>query len=266
MTLEMEFVVVAICALFASGLTMFSGFGLGTLLLPVFALFLPVELAVAATALVHGANNVLKVGLLGKLADFKLVVHFGVPAILAAFGGVYVLKLLSGMPELWTYSLLGRQAVVTPLKLAMASLMTVFAVLELHPRFAKLTIDRRWLPLGGVLSGFFGGLSGHQGALRSAFLAKVGISPQAFVGTNAVIGLLVDLARISAYAGMLFGARLTDLARSREGALIAAGALAAFAGVILGKRVLHRLTMTTVQRITGGLLLLIALLLGLGAV
>ncbi|MBM4321839.1 MAG: hypothetical protein FJ125_18355 [Deltaproteobacteria bacterium] len=118
----MEFVFVAICALFASGLTMFSGFGLGTLLLPVFALFLPVELAVAATALVHGANNVLKAGLLGKLADFKLVVRFGVPAIVAAFGGVFVLKLLSGMPELWTYSLLGKQAIVTPLKLAMAVL------------------------------------------------------------------------------------------------------------------------------------------------
>lgn len=262
----MEYIVVAVAALLASGLTMFSGFGLGTLLLPVFALFLPVELAVAATALVHGANNVLKAALLGKLADSKIVLRFGVPAITAAIGGVYVLKLLSGMPELWTYQLLGRPAVVTPLKLAMAILMTAFAVLELHPRFAKLEIDRRWLPLGGVLSGFFGGLSGHQGALRSAFLAKVGISPQAFVGTNAVIGLLVDLVRISAYGALLFGARLADLATSREGALIAAGALAAFAGVILAKRLLHTITMATVQRLTGCLLLLIALLLGVGLI
>ena len=29
-----------------------------------------------------------------------------------------------------------------------------------------LEFDRRYLPLGGLLSGFFGGLSGHQGALR----------------------------------------------------------------------------------------------------
>lgn len=262
----MAFIVVAVAALLASGLTMFSGFGLGTLLLPVFVLFVPVDLAVAATALVHGANNVLKAVLLGKLADFKLVVHFGLPAIVAAFGGVYVLKLLSGMPEFWTYSLFGKQAIVTPLKLAMALLMVGFAVIELHPRFEKLEIDRRFLPLGGVLSGFFGGLSGHQGALRSAFLAKVGISPQAFVGTNAVIGLLVDLVRISAYATILFGAGLTEVARSREGALVAAGAVAAFAGVIVGKRVLHKITMATVQRITGVLLLLIAALLGLGVI
>ena len=144
-------------------------------------------------------------------------------------------------------------------------IVVAIAALELHPRFEKLEFDRRFLPLGGVLSGFFGGLSGHQGALRSAFLAKVGISPQAFVGTNAVIGLLVDLVRISAYGAILFGARLTDMAK-REGALVAAGALSAFAGVIVGKRLLHKITMATVQRITGGLLVLIAVLLGFGVV
>ena len=262
----MDFALVLVVSALASTLTMFSGFGLGTLLLPVFALFLPVELAVAATALVHGANNVLKAALLGRLADRGLVVRFGLPAILAAFAGVYVLKLLSGMPALATYPLFGTTAVVTPLKLTMAALMAGFAVVELHPRFRHLQIDRRYLPLGGVLSGFFGGLSGHQGALRSAFLAKVGISPQAFVGTNAVIGLLVDLVRISAYAAILFEARLAQLARSREGALILVGALAAFAGVLVGKRALHAITILTVQRMTGALLVLIALLLGLGAI
>ncbi|MDX9721069.1 MAG: sulfite exporter TauE/SafE family protein [Myxococcota bacterium] len=262
----MDLVIVAVSALLASGLTMFSGFGLGTLLLPVFALFMPVELAVAATALVHAANNVLKAALLGKLADFRIVLRFGVPAIVAAFAGVYVLTLLSHLPELVSYSLFGAAAVITPLKLAMAVLMTFFAVFELHPRFAKLEIERRWLPLGGVLSGFFGGLSGHQGALRSAFLAKVGISPQAFVGTNAVIGLLVDLVRIAAYGFLLFGSGLSALLRSHEGSLIAVGTLAAFAGVVLGKRVLHKITMQTVQRITGALLLLIAALLGSGLI
>ena len=43
-------------------------------------------------------------------------------------------------------------------------------------------------------------------------------------------------------------------------------ALAAFAGVIAGKRVLHKITMATVQRMTGVLLLLIAVLLGLGVI
>lgn len=262
----MDLFIVAAAALLASCLTMFSGLGLGTLLLPVFALFLPIEVAVATTALVHGANKVLKASLLGGMADLRLVLRFGLPAIVAAFGGVWVLRLLSDMPELWSYPPFGKEFVVTPLKLAMALLMAGFAAIELHPRWERLEIDRRYLPIGGLLSGFFGGLSGHQGALRSAFLSKVGISPRAFVGTNAVIGLLVDLVRITAYGAILFGTRLSDLARSREGMLIATGSLAAFAGVIIGRRVVHQITMTAVQRITGGLLLLIALLLGLGAI
>jgi hypothetical protein len=53
----MDLLIIGLAALLASGLTFFSGFGLGTILMPVFALFVPVPLAVAATAVVHFANN-----------------------------------------------------------------------------------------------------------------------------------------------------------------------------------------------------------------
>jgi len=56
------------------------------------------------------------------------------------------------------------------------------------------------------------------------------------------------------------------VARSREGALIAVIAMDTFAGVLVGERFLHKTTMATVQRITGGLLLLISELLRLGAI
>ena len=48
----------------------------------------------------------------------------------------------------------------------------------------------RWLPLGGALSGFLGGLSGHQGALRAVFLTPLGLTPTAFAATQAVLGEL----------------------------------------------------------------------------
>lgn len=54
----MEIIVIAIVAFFASGLTFFSGFGLGTLLLPAFALFFPIEIAISLTAIVHFLNNI----------------------------------------------------------------------------------------------------------------------------------------------------------------------------------------------------------------
>lgn len=262
----MEFLLVAAAAVVASALTMFSGFGLGTILMPVFALFFPVELAVAATAVVHCANNIFKAALLGKYADWKVVLRFGIPAVAAAVVGAALLSAFSAMPAMATYAVGRHIAVVTPLKMLMAALMIGFAVFELHPRFTTLKFDQSYLVAGGLLSGFFGGLSGHQGALRSAFLAKVDIDPKSFVGTNAVIGLAVDLARLSAYGAILFSDRLPAVLVSHAGMLVLTGIAAAFIGVLIGKFFLHKVTMKLVQTITGTLLILIAVLLGSGII
>jgi hypothetical protein len=64
----MEHVIVGTAAFLVATLSVFTGFGLGTVLLPVFAIFFSAGLAVGATALVHGAANVLKVALLGRHA------------------------------------------------------------------------------------------------------------------------------------------------------------------------------------------------------
>ena len=55
----MELILIGLAALFTSALTLFSGFGLGTILMPVFALFFPLPLAIAATAVVrpHGGAH-----------------------------------------------------------------------------------------------------------------------------------------------------------------------------------------------------------------
>lgn len=257
---------VAIAAAFAAGLTLYSGFGLGTLLLPVFALFFPVEVAVAATAVVHGANNVMKVSLVGRHADFGMVLRFGLPAIVAAVAGAALLGMMAVMEPLLEWRLGDRQATVTPVKLVLGALMLTFALFELLPRFRGLRFSRRHLVLGGLLSGFFGGLSGHQGALRAAFLAKAGLDTPAFVGTSAVIGLLVDLTRLMAYAALLLAAGSAGAFPPGVWSLVAVGCAAAFVGLLVGKRYLHKVTIGTIQTVTGSLLLAIGTLLALGLI
>jgi len=257
------YLTVSLAALLAAGLTMYSGFGLGTLLLPVFALFFPAEVAVVATALVHGANNVFKASLLGRYADRDVVLKFGLPAIAAAVLGAMALGWVAQSGSSISFQLEQTAIKITPIKLVIGLLMIGFALFELLPRFRSMAFARRYLPLGGLLSGFFGGLSGHQGALRSAFLAKTGLSTQGFVGTNALIGLLVDLTRISVYASLFIGAggQLGDFI---AWPLVITGALSAFAGVLLGKRYLNKVTMASVQSFVGVLLFGVGLALVFG--
>jgi hypothetical protein len=248
------YLAVAAAALIAAGLTMYSGFGLGTLMLPVFALFFPVEMAVVATAMVHGANNVFKISLLGRHADREVVLKFGLPAIAAAVLGALALGWFaqSGTRVVIT-STENMVFEITPVKLTIGLLMIGFALFELIPRFRRLEFDRRYLPLGGLLSGFFGGLSGHQGALRSAFLAKSGLTSERFVGSNAVIGFLVDLTRVSVYVA-LFAYAGGSADEFNAWPLVITGAVSAFCGVLIGKKFLHKVKMTSVRTLVGVLL------------
>lgn len=257
----MDILIICFAALLASGLTLFSGFGLGTLLLPAFALFFPVQAAVAMTAVVHLLNNVFKLALIGNKANLKAVLSFGLPALLTSFAGATLLLKLADMPPLLTYTLMGNEFSIYPIKLVIGILMAMFAGLELLTPLKKLAIDPKYLPLGGLLSGFFGGLSGHQGAFRSAFLIKSGLSKEAFVGTGVVIAVIVDISRITAYSGLLWSQEVRD-----NLTLIAVASLAAFVGAFVGRKLLKKITLRSVQLIVAGLLFFIAVGLILGII
>lgn len=256
------FLLLGLLAFGVSLLTLFSGFGLGTLLMPAFALFLPIPVAVASTAVVHAANNLFKVALLAGQAHRAVLVRFGLPAVAASFLGALLLANLAGREPLLTWEILGREAAVTPVGMVMGGLILIFALLELVPRLRSLRAPARWLPLGGALSGFFGGLSGHQGALRAAFLAPLGLKPAEFAATQAVLGFLVDIVRLAVYGA-------TFAVFSGEGAavpwpLVTFVTGSAFAGALLGKKLLPRVTLAGLHLVVGWLLVLVGLVVAAG--
>jgi uncharacterized protein len=249
-----EHVVVPLAALFASALTLFSGFGLGTLLMPVVAIFFPVDVAIAMTAVVHLANNLFKGGLVGRHADRKVVLRFGLPAVGAALVGAWLLGRLAGGEPLFAWEAFGHAFEGTRLGVVVGLVILAFVALELSPRAASLALDPKWLPVGGLVSGFFGGLSGHQGAFRSMFLLKAGLERQAFVATGVLVAVGVDLARTAVY-GLEFLAHRTAI----DWSLVALACLAAFAGAYLGSRWLEKATIEGVRRIVSAMLVGIAL-------
>lgn len=220
---------------------------------------MPVEVAIGATAVVHLANNLYKVALMARHADRTITPSFAGFSVIGALAGAWLLTLLAGGHTLHTYTLSGRHFNITVISIVIGATMIAFAVLELTPATSKWGLPRNLLWLGGLLSGFFGGLSGHQGALRSAFLVRTEMSKEALIGTRAVCAVAVDTTRLIVYAiAALLTARAvspTDQARDtlrtlhehNAWALIATGCVAALIGTTIGKRLLKEVTIDAVR-------------------
>ena len=193
------FLLICVVSFSASVLTFFSGFGLGTLILPVFSLFMPIELAVLATAIVHILNNALKFILIRNFIDKTVLLSFGITAVIGAFIGAIVQKKIGGSLFIYELELFGSINRVELLSFVIGILMLVFALLDLIPILKKISFGKGQFTVGGFLSGFFGGLSGHQGALRAAFLAKSHLKAEVFISTSVCLSLLIDATRIPIY-------------------------------------------------------------------
>jgi len=263
----MDYALVIPISIIAGVLTLVTGFGLGTILLPVFAIFFPAPVAVAATAVVHLVNNLSKLVLVGRWIHWPTVARFGIPATLAAIVGAVILDLVGTLPPIAGYSVGSRTAQLTPVTMTIGLLVIVFGILELRDIEQK-GYNPKYLPLGGALSGFFGGLSGHQGALRSAFLIRAGLDKKQFVGTAAACSTLVDVARLLAYwlgaALLITGTRSGFGGIEETWGLVAAACIAAFAGAFVGKRFIAKIRLQTLRTIVGVLLIGIGLMMATG--
>ena len=257
----MEIVIICLVAFFTAVLTFFSGFGLGTILAPVFAIFFPIDIAIALTGVVHFTNNLFKIALVGKNTDKAVLLRFGIPAILASFAGAWLLLKFTVLPTFLQYELWGRAFEVTPVKLIIALLLIVFSLLEISPSFQKVQFGKNKLVWGGILSGFFGGLSGIQGAIRSAFLIKSGLSKEAYIATGVIIACLVDFTRLSVYASRFTSANLHE-----NLTLLISATLSALAGAYFGKKLLKKVTLRSIQLIVAVMLIFISIALGSGLI
>ncbi|MDD2530041.1 MAG: sulfite exporter TauE/SafE family protein [Bacteroidales bacterium] len=257
----MEIILISLAAFLTAILTFFSGFGLGTILMPVFAIFFPIDIAIALTGVVHFANNLFKVALVGKKTDKGVLLRFGIPAILASFLGAWLLLKITDMTSIITYTLFDKVFSITPVNLIIAILLIVFAFMEIIPSFQKIQFGKDKLILGGVLSGFFGGLTGIQGAIRSAFLIKSGLSKEAYIATGVVIACLIDFTRLSVYI-----TRFSTSSLNENLTLVISATASAIVGAYVGMKLLKKVTFRSIQILVAIMLLAISIALGMGLI
>lgn len=249
----MIYVVVILSAFLFSGLTFFSGFGLATVLTPVFIVFFPVPIAIGLTAIIHFLNNIFKLFLVGRHMNLEVLLKFGLPAMLGAFLGGFTLLMMIQKSFVIKYQLFTHNIHVEVVNFTIGLLIFLFALLEALPKI-KISFSKNMLPIGGLLSGFFGGLSGHQGAFRSIFLLKCNLSKEQFIATGILIACMVDIVRIPIYRTIFLTTKIGN-----EFPLLLAAVFFAFLGSYLASRYMPKVTISSIRTIITILLVLISI-------
>jgi uncharacterized membrane protein YfcA len=231
----MDLFLLVIVSFGASWLTFFCGFGFGTMLTPVFYLmFKDMTLAIAATAIVHFLNNVFKFLLMKRSVNWNVAIPFGAAAIPAAFLGAYLATKIDNQ-IIYEYLFMGRTMQIDLLNFVFGIILVAFALVELIPAWS-VAFSKKSLWIGGLISGFFGGLSGHQGALRTAFLIKYNLKKEVFIATGIMVALVIDVVRTSVYATSFNYVELSE-----SWLLIVVSLIAALVGAITGKLFLKKI-------------------------
>ena len=172
-----------VTAVIAGGIAAISGFGIGSLLTPLLAARYGVKLAVAMVSVPHLLGTAARFIGLRRQVDRRVFLNFG---ILSAVGG------LAG-------ALLNARAGSPALAMVFGCLMFFAAFSGLTGMADRMKFGRGTAWIAGALSGFFGGLVGNQGGIRSAALLGFDIRKEALVATATAIALVVDGARMPVY-------------------------------------------------------------------
>ena len=204
-----EIFIVSIVTFGAAILTFFSGFGLGTILTPVMMIFFPTEVAIALTGVVHFSNNIFKFFLVGKNIDKKVLILFGLPSVIASFIGAYLLILIDSDIVIFSYNFFDKKIDIVLIKFLISILLIIFAIIDLIPQIKDLHFDKKYLPVGGFLSGFLEAFWKPR-CIKSAFLVKHRLEKSVFVATTVAISSLVDITRLSVYSTNFLNLNYSD--------------------------------------------------------
>lgn len=228
------FELLVVCAgMFGGAVASIAGFGIGSLLTPAIALTAETKLAVAVVSVPHAVGTSIRFWRLRRHIDWAIVRSFGATS---AAGGL-------------TGALLNTWATSRTLELVFGSLLILAGASQVTG-FAKRWRLRGGLAwLGGALSGFFGGLVGNQGGIRTAAMLGFEVDKRQFVATTTAVALLIDLARVPVYV------TVDRVALVRMWPIVTLAAAGVIAGTFLGETLLARVPDTKFRFVIGVLLL-----------
>ena len=233
----MEIILITFTVIIASSVGTLTGFGTSILLVPLLLSFYPVPQTLLFVGIIHWFGNIWKLLLFRKGFQWKLILSFGIPGIVATY--------------------LGAELVFDISTALLSRILGSFLIIYVIYLFTKTSFKiKQSLPAGacgGALSGFFAGLFGMGGAIRSLFLTSFDLPKAVYIATAGAIALTIDTTRLTTY--ILNGSRLPRLLFL--GLLIFVPA--SFLGAKIAKSVVDKIPQKYFRKIVAAFLLLMGL-------
>ncbi|MFT4309043.1 MAG: sulfite exporter TauE/SafE family protein [Candidatus Woesearchaeota archaeon] len=232
----MQEILYYLAALIAEIAGTIAGFGSSTIFLPLSLFFMPFQSALIMVAIFHVFGNIGRISFFRKGVEWKLILRFGIPALILTVIGALLASYAS---TLW-------------LLLGLGAFLLVFSILSLTLKEFRLKPNNATLTIGGILSGLFAGLLGTGGAPRAASLSAYNLEKEKYIATNAMIALGVDITRIIVYLNAGF------LTQEYYNAIIPLF-IVAIIGAYIGKRIVDHIPQSAFRTIVLTALLLIGI-------
>lgn len=167
----------------AGAIAAVSGFGIGSLLTPVFAWNLGTKLAVAVVSIPHFVATAYRCWLLRTHIDRRVLLTFGLASAVGGLIGAYI-HTISGS-RLLTFTF--------------GTLLMLSGLGQISGFWNRLRFGSKIGTVAGIFSGLLGGLVGNQGGIRTAAMFGFHVPKESFVATGTAAALVVDLVRMPVY-------------------------------------------------------------------
>src|SRR3990167_3241478 len=188
----MDLILLSALTLIASIVGTLAGFGTSTIMLPVLLLFLPYPIALLFVGIIHFFDDLWEIILFRRAANWKILLGFGVPGVVASFAGA---RLVVTEPSAILSRLLG-------------ALIIFYIFLVLAKPKLKIPANTISAGVGGTLSGLIAGIFGIGGPVRAMFLTAFNLPKETYLFTSGAIALFIDPARLATY--ILGGTKLPE--------------------------------------------------------
>ncbi len=174
---------ILLTSIFAGSVASIAGFGIGSFLTPVMNFQASTSLAIVGVSIAHFFGTALRFWKWRRFVNKKVLFSFGITSavggLLGAIGHHY-------FTNAWLTITFGG--------------LLIFAGISGLTGFAnRMRFSGYMAWIAGAFSGFFGGLVGNQGGIRSAAMFGFHLTGKEFIATATGIALAVDIARMPVY-------------------------------------------------------------------